>query len=131
MIISFIYYAALSKFVDSSFPQCNVHTGVHGGCWAFTPLNGFLKLWELLDVQCNHSLFSQGLLSDKSNLCFIPSKWDVCKHSIWGDILADIQIFLLHDFQYLFKNIVVKHLIPLIHTMNTLILVVWQQWRFT
>ncbi len=44
MIISFIYYVALSKFVDSSFPQCNVHIGVHGGCLAFTPLDGYLKL---------------------------------------------------------------------------------------
>ncbi len=47
MIISFIYYATLSKFVDSSFPQCNVHTAVQGGCLAFTPLDGYLKLWEL------------------------------------------------------------------------------------
>ncbi len=37
MIISFIYYMAISKFVDSSFPQCNVYTGVQGGCLAFTP----------------------------------------------------------------------------------------------
>ncbi len=29
-------YVALSKFVDNSFPQCNVHTGVQGGCLAFT-----------------------------------------------------------------------------------------------
>ncbi len=28
---------SLSKFVDSFFPQCNVHTGVQGGCLAFTP----------------------------------------------------------------------------------------------
>ncbi len=34
MIISFIYYVALYKFVDSSYPQCNVHTGVQGGCLA-------------------------------------------------------------------------------------------------
>ncbi len=47
MIISFIYYVTLSKFIDSSFPQCNVHTGVQGGCLAFTPLDGYLKLWEL------------------------------------------------------------------------------------
>ncbi len=47
MIISFIYYVALSKFVDSSFSQCNVHTGVQGGCLAFTLLDGYLKLWEL------------------------------------------------------------------------------------
>ncbi len=38
MIISFTYYVTLSKFVDSSFPQCNVHTGVQGGCLALTPL---------------------------------------------------------------------------------------------
>ncbi len=44
MIISFIYYVALSKFVDSSLPQCNVHTGVQGGCLAFKPLDGYLKL---------------------------------------------------------------------------------------
>ncbi len=44
MIISFIYYVTLSKFVDSSFPQCNVHTGVKGGCLTFTPLDGYLKL---------------------------------------------------------------------------------------
>ncbi len=44
MIISFVYYVALSKFVDSSFPQYNVHTGVQGGCLAFTPLDGYLKL---------------------------------------------------------------------------------------
>ncbi len=47
MIISFIYYVALSKFVDSSFPQCNAHTGDQGGCLAFTPLDGYLKLLEL------------------------------------------------------------------------------------
>ncbi len=47
MIIYFIYYVAFSKFVDSSFPQCNVHTGFQGGCLAFTPLDGYLKLWEL------------------------------------------------------------------------------------
>ncbi len=46
MIISFIYYVALSKFVNSSFPQCNVHTGVQGRYLAFTPLDGYLKLWE-------------------------------------------------------------------------------------
>ncbi len=47
MIISFIYYVALSKFIDRSFPQCNVHTGIQGGCLAFTPFDGYLKLWEL------------------------------------------------------------------------------------
>ncbi len=39
-----MYYATLSKFVDSSFPQCNVHTGVQGGCSAFTPLDDYLTL---------------------------------------------------------------------------------------
>ncbi len=34
MIISIIYYVALSKFVNSSFPQCNVHTCVQRGCLA-------------------------------------------------------------------------------------------------
>ncbi len=34
----------LSKFVDSSFPQCNVHTGVQGGWLAFTHLDGYFKL---------------------------------------------------------------------------------------
>ncbi len=48
MIMSFIYYVTLSKVVDSSFPQCNGHTGVQGGCLAFTPLDGYLKLWELI-----------------------------------------------------------------------------------
>ncbi len=33
----------LSKFVDSSFPQCNVHTSVQGGCLVFTLLDGYLK----------------------------------------------------------------------------------------
>ncbi len=47
MMISFIYNVTLSKFVDSSFPQCNVHTVVQGGCLAFTPLDCYLKLWEL------------------------------------------------------------------------------------
>ncbi len=48
MIISFIYYVALSKFVNSSFPQCNaIHPGDQGECLAFTPLDGYLKLWEL------------------------------------------------------------------------------------
>ncbi len=46
MIISFIYYVTHSKFVDSSFPQCNVHTDVQDGWLAFTPLDGYLKLWE-------------------------------------------------------------------------------------
>ncbi len=45
MINSFIYYMTLLKFVDSSFPQCNVHTGVQGGCLAFTSLDVYLKLW--------------------------------------------------------------------------------------
>ncbi len=44
MIIYLIYYVTLSKFVDSAFPQCNVHTDVQGGCLAFTPLDGYLKL---------------------------------------------------------------------------------------
>ncbi len=44
MIISVIYYVALSKFVNSSFSQFNVYTGVQGGCSAFTPLDGYLKL---------------------------------------------------------------------------------------
>ncbi len=44
MIISFICYVTISKFVNGSFPQCNVHTGVQGGCLAFTPLDGYLKL---------------------------------------------------------------------------------------
>ncbi len=44
MMISFIYYVALSKFVYSSFPQCNVYTGDQGGCLAFTLLDGYLKL---------------------------------------------------------------------------------------
>ncbi len=47
MIISFIYYVTLSKVVNSSFPECNIHTGVQGGCLAFTPLDGYLKLCEL------------------------------------------------------------------------------------
>ncbi len=47
MIISFIYCVILSKFINSSFPQCNVHTGVQSGCLAFTPLDGYLKLWEM------------------------------------------------------------------------------------
>ncbi len=45
MIISFIYYVALSKF--STAPSNNAmftHTGVQGGCLAFTPLDGYLKL---------------------------------------------------------------------------------------
>ncbi len=46
MIISFIYYVPLSKFVNSSLTQCNVHTGVQGGCLAFTPLDVYLTLWE-------------------------------------------------------------------------------------
>ncbi len=44
MIISFIYYVTLPKFVDSCFPQFSVNTGVQGGCLAFTSLNGYLKL---------------------------------------------------------------------------------------
>ncbi len=47
MIISFINYLTLSKFVDSSFPQCNVHTDVQGGCLAFTHLDVYLKVCEL------------------------------------------------------------------------------------
>ncbi len=44
MIILLMYYVALSEFVDSSFPEHNVHTGIQGGCLAFTPLDGYLKL---------------------------------------------------------------------------------------
>ncbi len=48
----------LSKFVDSSFPQCNVHTGVQGGCLVFTPLDGYLKLSELITwlMSCVHNI---------------------------------------------------------------------------
>ncbi len=52
MISSFLYYVTFSKFVNSSFPQCNVHTGVQGGYLAFTPLDGYLKLWELDATIC-------------------------------------------------------------------------------
>ncbi len=52
MIISFIYYVTLSKFVDSYFSQCNVHTGVQGGCLAFTPLGGYLKLYLCEGYTC-------------------------------------------------------------------------------
>ncbi len=44
MIISFIYNVTLSKFVNSSSQQYNAHTGVRGGCLAFTPFDGYLKL---------------------------------------------------------------------------------------
>ncbi len=37
----------VSKFVDSSFPQCNVHTCVQSGYLTFTHLDGYLKQWEL------------------------------------------------------------------------------------
>ncbi len=53
MIISFIYYVTLSKFVDSSFPQGNVHTGGQGGCLAFTRFDDHLKLW----INFDHVLF--------------------------------------------------------------------------
>ncbi len=53
MIISFIYYVTLSKFVNSSFPQCNVHTGVQGGCLAFPPLDGYLKLYVFMAILDN------------------------------------------------------------------------------
>ncbi len=46
MIISFIHYVTFFKFVNSSFPQCNVHTDVQGGYLAFTPLDDYLKLCE-------------------------------------------------------------------------------------
>ncbi len=54
--MSFIYYGTLSKVVDSFFPQCNDHTEVQGGCLAFTPLDGYLKLWELTGAFCTTNI---------------------------------------------------------------------------
>ncbi len=70
MIISFIYYATLSKFDDSSFPQCNVHTSVQGGCLAFTPLDGYLKLWELKTTHY------KGFTGISTNMSFSIIAWD-------------------------------------------------------
>ncbi len=53
MIISFIYYVTLSKFVNSSFPQCNVHIGVQGGCLTFTPLEAISNCENCLDITCH------------------------------------------------------------------------------
>ncbi len=65
MIISFIYDVTLSKFVDSSFPQCNVHTGVQGVCVAFTPLDSYLKL--RIDLIVKHVLYQYGILGHEHN----------------------------------------------------------------
>ncbi len=67
MIISFLYYVALSKFVYSFFPQCNVHTGVQGGCLAFTPLIGYLKLLELYNTETYYQLKRYWLVATMFN----------------------------------------------------------------
>ncbi len=38
-------YLPPSKCVDTAFPQCNVYTGVLGGCSALTPLDGYLNIF--------------------------------------------------------------------------------------
>ncbi len=77
MIISFIYYVALSKFVDSSFPQYNVHTGVQGGCLAFTLLNGYLKLSKL-----NAAKFIKTVIDEETRMeiyrGYIVSNFNYC-----------------------------------------------------
>ncbi len=30
-------------FVNISFPQCNVYTGIQGGCLTFTPMDDYLN----------------------------------------------------------------------------------------
>ncbi len=48
MIFSFTGYLTPSQFIDNSFPQCNIYTGVQGGSLAFISLNGYLNLPEFL-----------------------------------------------------------------------------------
>ncbi len=45
-----------SKFVDSSFPQCNVHTGVQGGCLAFTRLDGSVYPYYIVINVTHHGI---------------------------------------------------------------------------
>ncbi len=48
IIIKMWYFLSQAlKFVNISFPQCNVYTGFQGGCLAVTPLGGYLRLSEL------------------------------------------------------------------------------------
>ncbi len=78
MIISFIYDVTLFKFVDSSFPQCNVQTGVQGRCLAFTPLDSYLKLWQFL-IGVSYIKFSNYLL-----LCLLNWQGEFSPiHSLW------------------------------------------------
>ncbi len=58
MIFSFIYYVALSKFVNSSFSQYNVHTGVQGGCLAFTNCENTVQMSPQVHV-CISTLILQ------------------------------------------------------------------------
>ncbi len=64
---------ALYKFVDSSFPQYNVHTGVHGGCLAFTPLDGYLKLWELFFLKLIRFIVQKKSKSQVSSTAMLHS----------------------------------------------------------
>ncbi len=71
----------LSKFVDSSFPHCNVHTGVQGGCLAFTPFDGYLKLWEFPQ----NKWFDEECKIAKRNVNDYPQKHniDISLHRKW------------------------------------------------
>ncbi len=93
MIISFIYHVTLSKFVDSSFPQCNVPTmwmfSLHTSGWLSQTVRihrnainflynpGHMTLWCLEVVQV---IYARVHFTNKS--CGMPliytHAWDKC-----------------------------------------------------
>ncbi len=103
MIISFIYYVALSKFVDSSFPQCNVHKGVQGRCLTFTSLDGYLKLWELKETYIH--MICETCHTYETNQHSRTKSW--CRHEptrrLWENIGCELnsEQFMLDDLDYM------------------------------
>ncbi len=90
MIISFIYYVTLSKFVDSSFPPCNVHTGVQGRCLAFTPISN-CENWGCKPVTvlaANVFVWKQEVTGKEELIVFAPKKGFVCVKYV-ANLLCD------------------------------------------
>ncbi len=50
IIFSFAGYLTPIKFVNITFPQCNIYTGVQVGCVAFTPLDSYLNIFARMLV---------------------------------------------------------------------------------
>ncbi len=87
---------ALSKFVDSSFRQCNVHTGVKGGCLAFTPLDGYLLLWELHLYMTYYIVVHFALLRRSITVLRSTISWCILGMTQTCSMVSDLDLFFIY-----------------------------------